>query len=236
MIVGVACLILPLVALPAVADETIALLPAQFELYGPAAQQPLVIERVREGLYVGQFVDEVEFHSSDPTVVAIEDGMAIGKGNGEATISVTVGGQTASATVKVSALDQPFTWSFRNHVQSVLAKMGCSSGACHGAAAGKDGFKLSLRGYDPEADFLTLTRRARGRRVVPADPGRSLILIKPTATVPHGGGLRFDVGSREYRVISEWIAAGTPGPSDDDPRLQRLEFVPEGVVLESSAS
>jgi len=75
---------------------------------------------------------------------------------------------------------------FRNHVQPVLAKFGCSSGACHGAAAGQNGFKLSLRGYDDEGDYLALTRQALGRRIIPADPGRSLFLLKPTAAIPHG--------------------------------------------------
>src|SRR6266511_2119146 len=83
---------------------------------------------------------------------------------------------------------------FRNHVQPVLARFGCSSGACHGAAAGQNGFKLSLRGYDDEGDYLALTRNALGRRIIPADPGRSLLLLKPTTAVPHKGGKRFEVG------------------------------------------
>jgi len=125
--------------------------------------------------------------------------------------------------------------SFRNHVQPVLAKMGCSSGACHGAAAGQNGFKLSLRGYDNEGDYLTLTRNALGRRVVPSDPGRSLLLLKPTVTVPHKGGKRFEVGSLEYRVLAEWIAEGMPGPKIDDPRIERIEILPEHVVLKPGA-
>src|SRR5580765_5483378 len=88
---------------------------------------------------------------------------------------------------------------FRNHVQPILAKMGCSSGACHGAAAGQNGFKLSLRGYDNEGDYLALTRHALGRRIIPSDPGRSLMLLKPTGAVPHKGGKRFEVDSDEYR-------------------------------------
>src|SRR5882672_985086 len=83
--------------------------------------------------------------------------------------------------------------SFRNHVQPILAKTGCSMGACHGAAAGQGGFKLSLRGYDDDGDFLALTRGAMGRRITPADPARSLLLLKPTSAVPHKGGERFKV-------------------------------------------
>src|SRR5436305_13106075 len=101
--------------------------------------------------------------------------------------------------------------SFRNQVQPILARFGCSSGACHGAAAGQNGFKLSLRGYDNEGDYLALTHNAFGRRIVPSDPGRSLMLLKPTGAVPHKGGTRFETNSVEYRILSEWIAAGTPG-------------------------
>jgi hypothetical protein len=125
---------------------------------------------------------------------------------------------------------------FRNHVQPVLAKFGCSSGACHGAAAGQNGFKLSLRGYDDEGDYLALTRQALGRRIIPADPGRSLLLLKPTAAIPHKGGKRFEVSSREYQVLAEWIASGAPGPKPEDPRIQRIEFLPDHVVLRPAAT
>jgi hypothetical protein len=123
------------------------------------------------------------------------------------------------------------TWSFRNHVQPVLAKAGCSSGACHGAAAGQGGFKLSLRGYDDEGDWKSITRSALGRRIVLADPARSLLLLKPTGAVPHKGGTRFEIGSLEYGILSEWIAAGTPPPKSDDPRITKLEVSPARATL-----
>ena len=91
--------------------------------------------------------------------------------------------------------------SFRKHVIPVLTKMGCNSGACHGAAAGKNGFALTLRGYDPDADYDTITRAAAGRRVNKLEPAKSLLLLKPTETLPHMGGKRFEVGSPEYTVI-----------------------------------
>ena len=109
--------------------------------------------------------------------------------------------------------------SFRNHVQPILAKMGCSLGACHGAAAGQGGFKLSLRGYDDEGDYLTLTRGAFGRRITPSDPARSLLLLKPTNAVPHKGGEKFKVDSPDWKTIVEWIAQGASGPKADDARL-----------------
>src|SRR5213593_4610545 len=101
---------------------------------------------------------------------------------------LSLSGRTADSTEAALGVTNI---TFRNHVQPVLAKFGCSSGACHGAAAGKNGFKLSLRGYDDEGDWKTLTRSAWGRRIGPADPSSSLLLRKPTAAVPHKGGVRF---------------------------------------------
>ncbi len=125
--------------------------------------------------------------------------------------------------------------SFRNQVQPILAKYGCSSGACHGAAAGQNGFKLSLRGYDNEADHIALTRHALGRRINPADPARSLLLLKTTGAVPHKGGVKFDIDSEEYRILAGWIAAGTPGPLAEDPRITRLEITPSEATLKPGA-
>ncbi|MFP6648025.1 MAG: DUF1549 domain-containing protein, partial [Pirellulaceae bacterium] len=84
-----------------------------------------------------------------------------------------------------------------------------------------------LFGFDLQADYSYLTRQARGRRVVPSDPGRSLMLTKPTGALPHRGGVRLEVNGPEYKVLSEWIAAGTPGPSDQDAIIERVEVLPE---------
>jgi hypothetical protein len=121
--------------------------------------------------------------------------------------------------------------SFRNHVIPMMTKIGCNSAACHGALAGKGGFKLSLRGYDPEADHFVMTRQALGRRVDRIEPARSLVLLKPTMTLPHGGGLRIEVGSPDYQVLANWLAAGAPGPRTDDLRVKRLELVPKEAKL-----
>src|SRR5262245_32832339 len=121
--------------------------------------------------------------------------------------------------------------SFRNQVIPVLTRIGCNSGACHGALAGKGGFKLSLRGYAPEDDHFVLTRQAIGRRVDRQEPARSLMLLKPTMAVSHGGGQRLEVGSSDYQLLADWIASGAPGPKADDPRIERLEVLPPAVVL-----
>jgi hypothetical protein len=217
--------------LRAEADDTLVIFPNSFHLAGPAARQQLLLERVQSQHALGQ-VAAASFTSSDPAVVKIEDGIAIPLNNGTATITAAVGAEVARAEVMVEKMDKPFRRSFRSDVQPVLAKASCSSGACHGAAAGQNGFKLSLRGYDDDADFRAITRHALGRRIVPEDPGRSLLLLKPTGAVPHKGGQRFDTNSTEYRILAEWIAAGTPPPLNDDARVLRVEILPGNVVLQ----
>src|SRR5262245_27043019 len=99
---------------------------------------------------------------------------------------------------------------FLRDVAPILNKVGCTAGTCHGAAKGKNGFKLSLRGYDPRFDYEALLYDLSGRRFNRADPGRSLMLAKPTQEVAHGGGQRFEINSRYYKTILDWISAGVP--------------------------
>ena len=121
--------------------------------------------------------------------------------------------------------------SFRNQVQPILARYGCSTGACHGAAAGQGGFKLSLLGYDGIGDHLAITHAANGRRISIEDPARSLLLLKTTKAVPHKGGEKIKAGSLEYQILADWIAAGAPGQKESDARIQRIELSPKHVVL-----
>ena len=222
-------------AISAQAADGIALLPAKVDLHGPFAQQQVLAEKIDGTHLIGQITNEISLTASDSKVVKIDGTTIIPLTNGTATITAKHGDQTATNIVTVTGMEKPFQWSFRNHVQPVLAKMGCSSGACHGAAAGQNGFKLSLRGYDDEGDYQTLTRHALGRRIIPSDPGRSLMLLKPTGAVPHKGGVRFETNSVEYRVLSEWIASGTTGPKKEDARIERIEILPPQVVLKPGA-
>src|SRR5213078_1437795 len=107
-----------------------------------------------------------------------------------------------------SAIHADEVVSFQNDVMAVLSKAGCNAGACHGNKNGKGGFKLSLRGQDPEADYLTLTRDLFARRINPLDPPHSLMLLKPTAQLAHEGGVRFAINSAEYQILLRWIEAG----------------------------
>jgi hypothetical protein len=114
---------------------------------------------------------------------------------------------------------------------AVLSKAGCNQGVCHGNRSGKGGFLLSLRGQDPERDWLSLTREHAGRRLDPQRPDASLILLKPTVQLPHEGGQRFPQGSLEHEVLRRWIAAGAPIDTRDAPRLERLEVAPADALV-----
>src|SRR5262249_31350217 len=108
----------------------------------------------------------------------------------------------------------------------ILAKAGCNAGACHASQYGKGGFKLSVFGYAPEEDHIAIVRDRIGRRVSFVDPASSLFLLKPTASVPHGGGRRFETGSVEYRTLERWIASGAPGPNSKAPQVTALNVTP----------
>src|SRR5258705_9190193 len=121
--------------------------------------------------------------------------------------------------------------SFRNDVMAVLSKAGCNAGTCHGNKNGKGGLKLSLRGQEPERDYIVLTRDLLARRTHPLDPDVSLILLKPTARVAHEGGLRFKPGSLEYRILREWIMQGMQNDLDAAAQLRGIEVSPREKIV-----
>src|SRR5215210_3544976 len=112
--------------------------------------------------------------------------------------------------------------SFQNDIMAVLSKAGCNAGTCHGNKNGKGGFKLSLRGQDPDADYATLTHDIFSRRLDSLDADHSLILLKPTTVVAHEGGQRFKKDSPEYEMLRRWITAGMPNDSLTAPKLENI--------------
>ena len=122
--------------------------------------------------------------------------------------------------------------SFRQDVMPVLFRAGCNAGTCHGAAKGKDGFMLSLFGYDPAGDYHRIVNDIAGRRINLAAPERSLLLLKAIGKVPHTGGDLFATDSPYYGVLRDWIAAGAPDDAQDVPDTTGLELAEERLVFE----
>lgn len=121
---------------------------------------------------------------------------------------------------------------FVRDVEPILNKVGCTQGTCHGAAKGKAGFKLSLRGYDPEFDYRALVNDLSGRRFNRTDPARSLMLLKPTAQIPHGGGMRLELGSPYYNTILQWISEGTEFGDPVSAAVAKLEVTPPEILFD----
>ncbi len=211
------------------------ILPPSVALDGPYARQQLLAQGTIEGVQA-DWTESVEWSSDAPTVASVDAGGVVRPvSDGTALIRAQADGVEATLIVDVTGVDERFAWSFRKHVIPVLTKKSCNSGSCHGAAAGKNGFKLTLRGYDPSADHVSLTREATARRISLAEPASSLFLLKPTMALAHGGGQRIVVPSLEYQVLSEWIAAGAPGPTDEDPEVVGLEVYPREATLAPGA-
>ncbi|HYF37733.1 MAG TPA: DUF1549 and DUF1553 domain-containing protein, partial [Prosthecobacter sp.] len=120
---------------------------------------------------------------------------------------------------------------FTNDIVPIFTKASCNSGGCHGKAAGQNGFKLSLLGFEPAEDYEHIVKEARGRRVFPAAPEQSLLLTKGIAYVPHGGGKKLDPKSEDYQTLVKWIGQGMPFGKPDDPTLVSVEVLPKQQTM-----
>lgn len=183
------------------------------------------------------------YESSPPGIVSIDPtGLVVPLADGKAVALVRVKSLdgkppaeiTAQLELTVEKLSNAPPVNFPNQITPIFTKLGCNGGGCHGKSSGQNGFKLSLLGFYPADDYEYLVKEGRGRRIFAAAPDRSLLLLKATNTVPHGGGLRIEVGSYEYKLLSRWVEQGMPYGKADDPRVERIEVVPEKRALERS--
>lgn len=149
--------------------------------------------------------------------------------------ATTPHGATASMNVVVQDAQSPAPVHFANQIVPIFTKNGCNGGGCHGKAAGQNGFRLSLLGFEPTEDYEHLVKEARGRRLFPAAPERSLLLTKGTAELPHGGGKRLDPDSADYELLVRWIRLGMPPGRADAPTVARLEVFPAERTLPMGA-
>ena len=140
--------------------------------------------------------------------------------------------QAAPAAAELAPSTPQREISFRHDVMPVFFRAGCNAGGCHGAAAGKDGFRLSLFGYDAAGDYFRLTQQMLGRRINVAAPEESLLLLKSIGAVPHTGGTLFKENSDHYRVLREWIQQGAPDDQAQVAEVTGIRAEPERIVFE----
>src|SRR6266478_6319122 len=170
------------------------------------------------------------FEALDPKIAAVDStGMVRAVAEGRTVVVVRFGQDQVRIPVEVSGLKSPAPVSFETQVMPILTRAGCNAGACHGKAEGKNGFKLSVFGFDPVADHEALVMEGRGRRVFPAAPASSLMLLKAAGQIAHGGGKRLVVDSLHYRRLYRWIAEGARF-SIGAPAVTAIEVEPQQQI------
>jgi WD40 repeat protein/mono/diheme cytochrome c family protein len=206
--------------------------PAAVSLDSPARYAQIVVSAE---LASGAKIDVTRHASytfSSPVANVSAAGLVKPIENGHGLLNVALGDKSASVDVQVAGLDAPSPPDFVRDVAPILARAGCNQGTCHGAQAGKNGFKLSLRGYDPVFDVRALADDLASRRVNVASPANSLMLLKPTAAVPHTGGQVLKPASRYYETLREWIAKGAH-VNLAAPRVTGIQISPSNPIVES---
>jgi hypothetical protein len=209
--------------------------PASVTLTGLRAAAQLVVT----GRYAdGSVRDLTPFAQITPDqagLVTVSEGFLRPAKNGTSSLTVAVGGVTAKVPVTVAKVEDVVPASFRHDVIAALNVGGCNAGACHGTPSGKNGFKLSLRGYDPASDFVQLTRDVFGRRTDRLGVMGSLLLQKGLGRVAHEGGARFQSSSVAVEMVRAWLDEGLRDDPPNLPAVKKIEIVPGSRVLKVPA-
>ncbi len=201
--------------------------PVNVELVGPNARFRLLVYGNAKGTRVVDLTRSATFRTQSPAVVEISrDGNLRAVADGHGSVEVVVGKHKVQVKVKVSESTIPRTLNFENDIIPIFSRYGCNASGCHGKAEGQNGFKLSVFGFNPEADRVALKDEGRGRRVFPTVPDRSLLLQKAAGGLPHGGGIRIRRNAAEYKTLRSWIAAGMPFGDESDPRVVSIDVAP----------
>jgi Protein of unknown function (DUF1553)/Protein of unknown function (DUF1549) len=216
---------------PAPAVRAIQVFPESLSLDGPRdVRRVLVTGLTADGSRV-DFSGSAMYDPSSDGLVIDQIGYAHGLTDGSYQVKVSAGGRSVELPVTVKNAVSPRPVSFVRDVMPVISRVGCNAGTCHGSAKGKRGFKLSLRGYDPEFDYLQLVDDLAGRRFNRSAPDQSLMLLKPTQGVPHEGGLVLEPGSPAYKILYDWIAQGVQSDVAKTSRVASLEVFPKVTEL-----
>ena len=228
-----------LLAVPVSADTTLIGVdvdPSSVSLRGPVARYTLLVTGKSESGSLLDLSGEAVFRSESPEIVSIDQhGVVRPVADGGGTVVVEVAGRTLSVPVIVQDSHSPREFSFVNDIMPLLDKKGCNGAGCHGKAEGQAGFKLSVFNSDPQADYDAIVKEGRGRRIFTGSVERSLLLLKVSGGQPHGGGLRMEPLSPEYKTLRDWIAAGVPYGSDARSRVERITVTPGTRILSGNA-
>jgi hypothetical protein len=212
--------------------KSVSVHPAKVALTGSDDAAQLIVTATLANGQLADLTDEAKYAVTDgKSAVVLSGGRVVPRGNGASEIVITFGAHSAKVPLAVKNVGDNLPLNFTNQVVPIFTKLGCNSGGCHGKLAGQNGFRLSLLGFEPDLDFMTLVKEGRGRRLFPANPDASLFLMKATGRAPHGGGKKMDPESDEYKLVRRWIASGMPWGDEKDPFVTKITVFPEHRVL-----
>jgi uncharacterized protein YjdB len=215
----------------ATAEAAVLVSPSAVVLDNPEASQQLLVSVSADGRRIDR-TRQVQYSVADPQVARIDSqGLVTPLSEGETEITIQDGAESSRIPVVVRGLKQPTPISFEHQVIPVLTKAACNTGGCHGKAEGQNGFKLSVFGFDAAADYEAIVKTGRGRRVSTSLPDRSLLLLKGTAEMPHGGGRKLERGSLKHQRLRRWITEGASFVSSEISPAHAIEVEPEQQIL-----
>ncbi len=221
------------------ADETFAALavyPTEIKMSSAAAFQNVVAVATRSDGVTVDVTDQVDWKLAEPSLAKIENFQLKPIADGQTKLLASWKGFTAETPLTVADATKPRPVSFALDIMPVLTRTGCNTGSCHGAARGKDGFRMSLFGFDPQGDYQRITREIGVRRINLAIPEKSLMLLKSIGSVPHTGGKRMEPGSVYYNTMLSWLQAGAQNDPTAPPTCTKVEIFPSQVVLEGEGA
>lgn len=221
---------------PATPTVKVAVYPPDVNLETVRDFQSFVVQATFPDGITKDVTAEANITSANPGVAVVDKFTCKPVGDGTTELVVTFAGQTQKVPVKVTQAKADRPVSFKLDVMPVFMRAGCNQGGCHGAARGKDGFRLSLFGFDPDGDHYRLTRELNGRRVNLATPADSLLLEKSIGAVPHTGGKKMEKGDHLYASMLRWLEADCPKDADTVATPTGVEVFPPGAVLDGKGS
>ena len=228
-------LVLPLVGfakVPELADVKV--FPADVNLKTRQDTQAIVVQAIYADGVTRDVTTQASYSLGNKALAKLERATLTPLADGQTELRIKFGGRTLLVPVKIESARVEEPVSFIKHVMPIMTKAGCNSGSCHGSSRGKDGFHLSLFGYDPDDDHHRITREAIGRRINLEVPEESLMIEKALGRVPHTGGERFKPESEFHRTLLAWLKAGAPKDAADVAKVVRLEINPSQSVLQGA--
>jgi hypothetical protein len=216
--------------------DSIVVSPMTIQLTGKNRQQQMLITGLASSGKASDITRRVQFQIADTAIAGVAGSMVMGLSDGETELIVRLEGRETRVPLIVTGSSTIPPVHFINDIVPLFSKLRCNSSGCHGKQSGQNGFKLSVFGFDPVADFNALVKEGRGRRLFPAEPARSLLYLKATGLSPHGGGRRVEPDSVDAELIRQWIAQGTPWGQADAPHVVALHIEPAERAMRMSAT